>query len=183
VQAGAAKTVLGSNPEAAAIAISAVESEGRKALEELRHLMGVLRPHAGQSEMAPQPGLRDVHKLVQAVRKSGQDVSISIEGIEGDLPALVDLAIFRIVQESLTNVIKHAGATAQTEVKIHADHQAVSVEVRDNGKQSTRLPGSGHGINGMKERASQLGGKLVAGPMPSGGFRVNALIPLSRESA
>jgi len=135
VQAGAAKTVLGSNPEAAAIAISAVESEGRKALEELRHLMGVLRPHAGQSEMAPQPGLRDVHKLVQAVRKSGQDVSIFIEGIEGDLPVLVDLAIFRIVQESLTNVIKHAGATAQTEVKIHADHQAVSVEVRDNGKQ------------------------------------------------
>jgi len=183
VQAGAAKTVIGSNPEAAATAISAVESEGRRALEELRHLMGVLRPHAGQIEMAPQPGLDDVRRLVQAVRKSGQDVSISIEGIEGNLPALVDLAIFRIVQESLTNVIKHAGTAAQTEVKIHADHQAVSVEVRDNGMQSTRLPGSGHGINGMKERASQLGGKLVAGPLPGGGFSVNAILPLPRATA
>ena len=178
VQAGAAKTVAADDPQGAQQAMEAVEKAGRQALDELRHLMGVLRPEAGGGELGPQPGLADVPRLVEHLRGAGLDVSLTMDGVQTDLPARVDLSTYRIVQEALTNVLKHAGPSAWTEVRVSTDNRAVAIEVLDNGRGTTILPGSGHGIAGMRERAQLLGGSLDAGPRPDGGFQVVAHLPI-----
>ena len=178
VQAGAAKTVASDDPQAALQAMEAVEHAGRQALDELRHLLGVLRPSADGGSLGPQPGLTDVPRLIDQFREAGLDVSLSVSGATTDLPARVDLSAYRIVQEALTNVLKHAGPGAQSDVRVSIDDGAVAIEISDDGQAVTSLPGSGHGIMGMRERALLLGGSLTAGPRAAGGFRVAANLPI-----
>jgi signal transduction histidine kinase len=183
VQAGAAKTVAGDDPQAALAAMEAVEHAGREALDELRHLLGVLRPKADGGALGPQPGLADVARLVDQFREAGLDVSLTMSDVPTDLPARVDLSAYRIVQEALTNVLKHAGPGARSEVRLGIDNDAVSIEITDDGHAATSLPGSGHGIMGMRERAVLLDGSLTAGHLPDGGFRVLARLPIGGRPA
>lgn len=177
VQAGAAKTVAADDPEAAIRAMGAVEAAGRQALDELRHLLGVLRPTDGSAGTQPQPGVDDIEQLVEQMRQAGLDVSLTREGPRSGFPARVELSAYRIVQESLTNVVKHAGAAARTHVRLTNDGRVLVVEVTDDGRSVTVLPGSGHGVIGMRERALLLGGSLEVGPCSDGGFRVRAQLP------
>ena len=183
VQAGAAKTVAADDPEGALHAMEAVEDAGRQALVELRHLLGVLRPEAEVDGLGPQPGLEDVPRLVDEFREAGMDVSLTTNGVPTGLPARVDLSTYRIVQEALTNVLKHAGPGASAEVRLSTDNHGVAIEVLDNGSGATILPGSGHGIVGMRERALLSGGSLDAGPRPGGGFQVVARLHIEEEPA
>ena len=178
VQAGAAKTVAASDPTAAVRAMAAVEDAGRQALDELRHLLGVLRPASTADAMQPQPGLAELNTLVEQTRRAGVDVSLTTEGAVTGLPARVELSAYRIVQESLTNVVKHAGPGAHTHVRLTNDGSALLVEVTDDGSGGTVLPGAGHGIVGMRERALLLRGSLEVGPGAGGGFDVRARLPL-----
>lgn len=178
VQAGAAKTVALDDPQAALQAMEAVEHAGRQALDELRHLLGVLRPTGDEGSLVPQPGLADVPRLVDQFRAAGLDVSLRMADLPRGLPTRVDLSGYRIVQESLTNVLKHAGPKARTEVRVSAADGAVDIEVSDRGHAAAGLPGSGYGIVGMRERALLLGGSLTAGPQIDGGFRVAAHLPV-----
>jgi signal transduction histidine kinase len=201
VQAGAAKAVAAQDPEGALRAMGAVEEAGRQALDELRHLLGVLRPETDLDGLGPQPGLADLPKLVEQVREAGLRVSLATDGVSAGLPARVDLFAYRIVQEALTNVLKHAGPGARTEVRLGADRSGIVIEVLDDGsadkglasasgrqptdsdRQDRRSGRSGHGIVGMRERALLLGGTLDARPRPGGGFRVVAHLPTGGEPA
>ena len=206
VQAGAAKAVAAEDPEGALRAMGAVEEAGRQALDELRHLLGVLRPETGLDGLGPQPGLADLPRLVEQTRGAGLDVSLATDGVSGELPARVDLFAYRIVQEALTNVLKHAGPGARTEVRLGSDRNGIVIEVVDDGNGSEppsaaagpfrpadppvddrqdRRSGrsAGHGIVGMRERALLLGGTLDARPRPGGGFRVVAHLPTGGEPA
>jgi signal transduction histidine kinase len=176
-----------------------VEEAGRQALDELRHLLGVLRPETDLDGLGPQPGLADLPKLVAQVRQAGLRVSLAADGVSAGLPARVDLFAYRIIQEALTNVLKHAGPGARTEVRLGADRSGIVIEVVDDGcavdtgveSASGRQPtdsdrqgrSAGHGIVGMRERALLLGGTLDARPRPGGGFRVVAHLPTGGEPA
>ncbi|WP_028477956.1 sensor histidine kinase [Nocardia sp. CNY236] len=189
VQAGAAKVVAAHDPEAAHQAMAAVEDAGRQALDELRHLLGVLRPDLDRDSvehdgLGPQPGLADLPDLVQEVRRAGLEVSVTIDEVVAPLAARVELSAYRIVQEALTNVLKHSGPRTRTEVHVRstACGRGICIEVVDDGSETrtdpvtdTRVPG--HGIIGMRERALLLGGSLDAGPRPGCGFRVRAELP------
>lgn len=177
VQAGAAQTVAGTDPARAMRAMEAVEVAGREALDELRQVLGVLRSDDVSGGLAPSLGLRDVPGLVADMQDAGVDVSFHTEGVERGVPARVDLAAYRIVQEALTNVLKHAGPDAGAKVRIAVDDRALTIEVTDRGSGSTTLPGSGNGLVGMRERASSLGGEFAAGPRPEGGFQIRARLP------
>ena len=178
VQAGAAKTVAADDPVGALAAMEAVEREGRQTLGELRHLLGVLRPEAEVDRLGPQPGIADVPRLVAQIVEAGLDVSLTMDDIRSDLPARVDVSGYRIVQEALTNVLKHAGASARTEVRLSTSNCDLAIEVLDDGHGATTLPGAGHGIVGMRERAQLLGGRLEVGPRLGGGFQVIAHLPI-----
>jgi signal transduction histidine kinase len=191
VQAGAARAVAAEDPEGALKAMGAVEEAGRQALDELRHLLGVLRPESDLDGLGPQPGLADLPRLVEQVRGAGLDVSLATDGVSAELPARVDLFAYRIVQEALTNVLKHAGPGAHTEVRLGTDRNGIVIEVLDGGHSATVTPepedaqdgARGHGIVGMRERARLLGGTLDAQPRPGGGFRVVAHLPTGGEPA
>ncbi len=182
VQAGAAKTVVAEDPLAATQAMASVEKAGRQALNELRHLLSVLRPESDVGGLGPQPGLADIPRLVEELKKTGLEVSLTMDTLETELPARVDLSIYRIVQEALTNVLKHAGPEARAEVSVRSDGHGIAIEVLDDGHGSTHLPGSGHGIAGMRERVQLLGGSFKATPLPGGGFQIIAHLPMSEES-
>ena len=200
VQAGAAKAVAAQDPEGALRAMGAVEEAGRQALDELRHLLGVLRPESDLDGLVPQPGLKEPPRLVEQVRGAGLDVSLATDGVPAELPARVDLFAYRIVQEALTNVLKHAGPGARAEVRLGANRNRVVIEVLDDGSadksgvesavgrrsSDSDRPDSrsaGHGIVGMRERALLLGGTLEARPRPGGGFQVVAHLPIGGEAA
>ncbi|WP_237056125.1 sensor histidine kinase [Microbulbifer sediminum] len=189
VQAGAARTIGRNNPEAASEAMASVEAAGRQALTEMRHLLGVLRPASDAAALAPQPGLADLPALIDKVREVVARVDYATHGELDDVPARVALAAYRIVQESLTNVIKHVGAGASVRVHVNAEADHLAICVRDDGQgpgatdarrsqeQSGEQGGGGHGIAGMRERAELLGGWLNAGPAEGGGFEVTAQLP------
>jgi signal transduction histidine kinase len=182
VQAGAAKTVLRRDPDRARAAMQEVEDVGRQALGELRHLLDVLRPDDDAGRLAPQPGLTDLPGLVERMAEAGLDVSLTMDGAPARLPTQVDLSAFRIVQEALTNVLRHAGPNSPTCVRISAvtdrsGDDCVTIEVLNRGPRLATAPAAGHGIAGMRERATLLGGHLDAAPDPDGGFRVVASLP------
>lgn len=177
VQAGAAKTVAATDPDAALQAMQAVETAGREALDELRHLLDVLRPESDTTSLGPQPGIADLPRLATQFEETGIPVEVVIAGVPDGLPARVDLFAYRIVQESLTNILKHAGPDPTPNVAVRGDNGRIDIEVTDHGRGATILPGSGHGIVGMRERALLLGGTLDAGPLPDGGWRVRATLP------
>jgi len=182
VQAGAAKTVAADDLHAALGAMEAVEQAGRQALGELRHLLGVLRPGSEAEDLGPQVGVAQVPRLVDQLRETGMDISLTTDALV-DLPAHVDVSAYRIVQEALTNVLKHAGPGARSEVRLATDDHVLTIEVANSGSGGTILPGSGHGIVGMRERALLLGGTLEAGSRDGGGFRVVARLPIGEEPA
>lgn len=183
VQAGAAKTVARDDIDAAVEAMDDVEHAGRQALGELRHLLGVLRPDtADPDDLGPRPGLADVATLTDELAHTGADVTLTVDGLDGDLPAAVDLSAYRIVQESLTNVVKHAGPDPTVDVTITRHDERLAIDITNTtGSASPRLPMSGFGIAGMRERATLLGGSLTAGPQLPDTFRVHADLPVDRE--
>jgi signal transduction histidine kinase len=172
VQAAAANDVFETQPQRARQALRDIERTGRSALTELRRLLGRVR----QTDFAPQPGLSGLEALVDGVRAAGLPVTLRVEGELDDLPAGLDLSAYRIVQEALTNAIKHAGASA-AEVRVRRTADEVELEVVDDGAGPSGN-GRGQGLIGMRERASLLGGEVEAGPKPGGGFRVRAKLPL-----
>ena len=179
VQAGAARLSMDTDPDRARQVLISVEETAREAVGELRRLLGILRPGNQPPELAPQPGLADLPGLLAQSRQAGVTVTLTVEGEPDSLPAGVDLTAYRIVQEALTNVRKHA-APCTASVRIARTGTRITVEVRDTGTQAY-LAGSGknagHGLVGMRERAAVYGGILEAGPDQAGGFRVRAVLP------
>ena len=183
VQAGAAQTVARSDPEKAIQAMKAVEEAGRGALAELRQVLGVLRADSDQEGLVPIHGCAEIPGLVTAMRDAGMNVSLSGDETPSDLPAKLDLASYRIVQEGLTNVLKHAGPHAEAEVHLFIEDRMLIIEVTDRGRSEIAVPGSGHGLIGMRERAVLLGGTFEAGRRSGGGFRIIARLPLDRSAS
>src|SRR5215211_2585143 len=184
VQSGVGAHVAASRPEEVGKALAAIEATSRAALIELRRLLGVLRHDSDpQASLTPVPGLANLDSLLTEVGKAGLAVRLRVEGTPLPLPAGVDLSVYRIVQEALTNVVKHAGP-AHAQVTIGYRGQEVTVEVIDDGR-GTVPPagdgrvGTGHGLIGMRERVAAFGGDLQVGPCPGGGFRVAARLPLA----
>lgn len=177
VQASVARLVVADDPERAQEAMGAVEGAGRRALDELRHLLGVLRPETASGELGPQPALNQVSELVDQLRQTGMSISLAAD-VRSELDVRVDLFAYRIVQEALTNVLKHGGVEAAAQVRVEESDGYLDVEVTDTGAATSALPGSGHGIIGMQERALLLGGTFEAGPRLDGGFRVLARLPI-----
>lgn len=180
VQSGVARLVVRDDPERAVEAIAAVENAGRQALEELRHLLGVLRPEAGGEELEPQPVLGHVAELVDRLRRTGMEVTFDAD-MRSKLPVRVDLFAYRIVQEALTNVLKHAGVDATAHVSLAEHDGAVEIDITNTGATDNTVRGAGQGIVGMSERAALLGGSFEAGPLPQGGFRVHASLPIGEQ--
>jgi signal transduction histidine kinase len=215
VQAGAARRVLSTDPAEAIKALRAVESSGRTAMTELRQLLGLLGPPPetadaggparqpsapldtgcgppGAADLAPQPGLDELREMVGRVVTAGVPVELHITGTPRDLPAGLGLAVFRVVQEALTNVIKHAGKP-QTEVRLNYEPAALVVEVANSGRPIPAAApdpdasgagvldspgGTGMGLLGLRERVALYGGELAAGPQPGSGWLVKARIPV-----
>jgi signal transduction histidine kinase len=179
IQAGVAAHVLDQQPEQAREALGHIKSASRTTLQELRALVGVLRESDGPAPRAPAPGLDALDTLVATVRDAGLSVELEVSGRNGSLPATVDVAAYRILQEALTNVIKHAGP-APVQVSIQQENGRLKLSVVNGGDQqgNGHGEGTGHGIAGMRERVAALGGSLVAGPLPEGGFRVSAALPI-----
>ena len=192
VQAGAARQVLAAAPDQARSAMLAVEASGRAAMTELRHLLGLLGPPGAaddgipgdgaraSQDLRPQPGLRQLRSLVDRVAAAGLPVDLQIGDVPQGLPPGPDLAAFRVVQEGLTNVIKHAGRP-RTNVSVDYRDGDLVVEVADAGPPTLiaglTLPGAGRGLLGLRERMALYGGELAAGPGPDGGWLVRARIP------
>ncbi len=179
IQAGAAQAIIDSNPARAAQSMTAVEDAGRAALDELRHLLDVLEPRSTDQPRAPAASLTDLPRVARQMEEAGLVVSLAVDGIPEDLPTRVDLSAFRIVQESLTNVLRHAGSGASATVQLDVEGGELCVEVTDDGTGAHFTDGAGRGLAGMRERAELLGGRFEAGPKDGGGFRVRATLPLT----
>jgi signal transduction histidine kinase len=182
IQAGGARRILGRDPARAVEAAELIERAGRDALKEMRHLLGVL--HAGEdlAELAPQPTLQGLEALAERSRAAGLPVTLRVEGERRELPSGLDLAAYRVVQEALTNALKHGGGSADVLVRFTDDE--LRLEIADAGADASRAPrveGSGHGLVGMRERVRVFGGELHAGPRDGGGYRVVARLPLQGE--
>ena len=184
VHAGTGRMVAEDDPAAAREALATIETSTRTALSEMRRLLGVLRSgngsHGrsdGDGGLAPAPGLGDLDALVADVVRSGVAVEVRVDGTRRSVPPGVDLSAYRIIQEALTNVIKHAPG-ARAAVLVRYDPDAVHVEVADDGPGRGAPGGDGHGVIGMRERVTMHGGRLTVGPGANGGFRVAATLPV-----
>jgi signal transduction histidine kinase len=206
VRSGVARMVIDTDPEQAREALGIIETTTRRSLHEMRLLVGVLRDaRADPAELSPVPGLRDLGGLVSAAAAAGVTADVQIEGTVGSLSSSAELSAYRIVQEALTNVARHAGPT-RARVRIGYQQHEVTIEVADDGPRPTSAPAdasaqhsspghsppghgdsghgdsghgdSGHGLIGMRERAAMFGGELAAGPQGSG-FRVRATLPMA----
>jgi signal transduction histidine kinase len=195
VQAGAARRTLARDPERATEALTQIERTGRGALDEMRRLVGVLRHDGDDGEDAgnvpdesaarmPQPGIEQVPQLIGRCREAGLPVSLAVVGTARPLPSGVELAVYRVMQEALTNTMKHAGP-ARADVVLRYGDDAVTVIVCDDGRGASVGGGpgalAGHGLTGMRERVSLYGGAIDAGPQSGGGFRVWAEVPVASE--
>ena len=180
VQAGAARRVLGTRPEAAESALATIEASSRQAVAELQNMLRLLRAEGQEDTLAPAPTLRGLGALVaEFERDAGLHVVLVTEGEARPVPPGIDLSAYRIVQEALTNTLKHAGPAARAEVTVRYERGALEIEVVDDG----RGPGpsenghGGHGLIGMRERAALHGGQIELGSRRGGGFRVRARFP------
>jgi signal transduction histidine kinase len=188
VQAGVGAHVLADRPDQARAALDAISATSRGTLTEMRRLLGVLRDSDGERAHAPAPGLADVPQLVDDVHNAGVPVTLNIEGSSVCVNGGVELSAYRVVQEALTNVMKHAGTTTRVDVKVQYLPGSLAVEVVDDGRGAAAVAGnggltdngfagSGHGLLGMRERVELWGGELSVGPVAGGGYRVKALLP------
>ncbi|PZG25111.1 sensor histidine kinase [Spongiactinospora gelatinilytica] len=187
VQAAAARRILTANPQGAGEALSAIEEVGRTAMAEMRNIVGVLRTddgRAGPAERGPQPGTLELPALVEQMREAGLPTQLWTEGERGDLPPGIDLAAYRLVQEALTNTLRHAGPGARAWVTVRHEPGEFSVRIEDDGRgpEAPRPDGErhgpGHGLVGIRERVALYGGMLRIGPRAGGGFEVRARFPL-----
>jgi signal transduction histidine kinase len=176
VQAAAVRRLLRPDQEREREALEAVEHAGREALAEMRRMVGVLRSPDEGASLAPQPGLRDLEGLVEQARQAGLPVDLEVEGDPLELPPGVDLAAYRVVQEGLTNALKHAHAT-RADVQLRYRDGQVEVSVTNDGRRDGAASRGGHGLAGMRERIAVYGGKLEAGPESAGRFRLRATLP------
>jgi signal transduction histidine kinase len=184
VQADGAAYAVRSQPDLAERAVQTISATGREALTELRRLLGVLRSEEAAGELTPQPGTQSLSELAERVRAVGLPVRLEIVGDVDDLPAGVGLGIYRIVQEGLTNSIKHAGPGTKAVVRVERAGDQVMLDISDDGRPAVRsLVGvsGGNGLIGMRERALVFGGSLDAGPRPGGGWQVLARLPLTTD--
>jgi signal transduction histidine kinase len=180
VQAEAAEEMLTRSPEAAALPLHRVQDTGRQALAEMRRLLGVLRTTDGeQPSTAPQPSLRRIPELVREAADIGLRVELLVHGEPVDLAPGRELAAFRIVQEALTNVRRHAGADSAC-VELTWSPAALRIDVTDDGRGRSGTH-TGHGLVGMRERAALYGGNVDVGAAPGGGFRVTAVLPVGEQ--
>ncbi len=182
VQAGAARRVLDRHPGQTAESLGIIERTGRNALDELRRVLGVLRSEDAHASTEPQPTAGDVAGLVRQWSEAGHPVQLRVDGAPADLGPGVGLTVYRVVQEALTNVMKHAGpATATVDLRYRPD--AVTIVVTDDGRGPAAdidpVPSAGQGLIGMRERVELFGGELKVGPRPGGGFQVRATLPVS----
>lgn len=182
VQAGAARRVLPKKPQQTSDALRSIEQTGRKALGEMRRLLGLLRSDdEGTGPLEPRPDAEAIEELVRTVREAGLDVDLAVEGERRELPPGVGLSVYRIVQESLTNSIRH-GRAGSARVLVRYGGSDVQLEITDDGRgasaPSAAGNGEGRGLIGMRERAALLGGDFSAGPVPEGGFAVRARLPI-----
>ncbi len=180
VQAGAARVAADSSPGEAADALRAVEASGRTAMAELRNLLGLLSPAGADVALRPQPGLGELDELISRVAAAGLAVELEVRGTPRPLPPGADLAAYRVVQEALTNVLRHAGGAATSVVVDWGDE--LEITVSDAGRGPSAASGgpsaAGRGLLGLQERLSLYGGELDAGPRPGGGWRVRAVMPV-----
>jgi signal transduction histidine kinase len=180
VQAGGVRRLLGDGEghKREREALASIEETGRRALAEMRRMVTVMRASGARPELAPQPGVAALPRLVDEVCEAGLPVTLTVDGA-ADLPPGIDLSVYRIVQEALTNVRKHAGP-AHAHVTVALGPSAVEVVVDDDGAGAGGRNGGGHGLIGMRERVAVYGGELESGDRPGGGFRVRALLPLDQ---
>jgi signal transduction histidine kinase len=192
VQAAGARRTFDRDPRRSREAMAAIESTGREALTEMRRIVGVLRTgDEADRELAPLPGVSDIDRLVEQLHEAGLDVAVRIDGTPAPLAPGVDVTVYRIVQEALTNTLKHAGPTT-AEVVLRYEQKELFVRVRDDGRglaaalaKPAAVNGSGptgHGLLGMRERVALYGGRLFTGPRSGGGYEVVAQIPLEHPS-
>jgi signal transduction histidine kinase len=183
VQAGVAAHVLPTKPEVAADALQAIKTASKEGLRELRAILSVLRQADDAEPVQPAPGLAQLDALVEGARRSGLPITLTVTGAPFPLPAPVDLAAYRIVQESLTNIIRHAGP-ASAAVSLSYQPDEIDINVTDTGHGAQAGPGppvvgtAGHGQAGMRERAAAVGGTVQTGPRPAGGYQVTARLPV-----
>ncbi|HEX9260698.1 MAG TPA: sensor histidine kinase [Acidimicrobiales bacterium] len=184
VQAGAGAHVIDERPEQARAALEAISSVSRSTLTELRRLLGVLREGDGSRSNTPAPGLADLPRLIEDVRAAGVPVTLHVEGAPDSVHPGIELSAYRVVQEALTNVIKHAGFPSRVDVFVRHEPGSLAIEVVDDGRglaaradSAGPSDGAGQGLLGMRERVEVWGGELRTGPAPGGGFRVVARLP------
>jgi signal transduction histidine kinase len=177
LNAEAADALLDSEPARTRDQLVSIQRTGRQALAEMTRLLGMLR-EGERRELAPQPRAAELGSLVDEVRAAGLPVSLEIDGEGRPLQPGVDLTVYRIVQEALTNTLKHGGRSASAKVMISFGTEAVTIDVRDDGDGATHVNGGGHGLIGMRERVALYGGSVQAEPRPTGGFSVRAVLPL-----
>jgi signal transduction histidine kinase len=186
VQAGVAAHLHERQPERAAEALETIKRLSKEALAELRAVVHVLRAVDGPDSRQPAAGLAQLDGLIARVERAGLEVRVRIEGQARPVPVSVDLAAYRIAQEALTNVIRHAGAASASLAVRYAERELV-IDVRDDGggqpSRNGSADGAGYGLVGMRERAELLGGRFQAGPHPGGGFRVCATLPVGDDRA
>ncbi|MGH7687956.1 MAG: sensor histidine kinase [Candidatus Dormibacteria bacterium] len=183
IQAGALRAQVDAESPAAHTA-GVIATTGHQAMDEMRRMLGVLRLGAAEvgADHAPQPGLRDVEQLVGQTRAAGVTVTLTVEGEPRQLPPGVELSAYRIVQEALTNVLRHAGP-ARCMVLVSYGGDRLELRITDDGRGADAAPSNGHGLVGMRERVALFGGEFHAGGVPGGGFAVRATLPVSRAGA
>jgi signal transduction histidine kinase len=182
LQAGAAEQVLATSPERARESLVTIQDSGREAIGELRRMLGLLRDPVAEGSLAPQPGVGRLDVLLEQVRAAGLPVELTVEGEPRHLPPGIDRSAYRIVQEGLTNTLKHAGP-ARASVRLRYGERALELEVLDDGRGPARASGGGFGLLGMRERAALYGGVLAADARPDGGYALRARLPLERTGS
>lgn len=181
LQSRGARRMLGRDDESVRRALDAIEHTNTQALGDMRRLLAVLRDTEGDAGTTPQPSLARLDALVADVTESGLEVEVRETGQDRDVPPGVDLSAYRIIQESLTNVLKHSGAARAT-VSLDYEPDELRLSVTDDGRGAVEVNGRGHGLVGIRERVAVVGGEIETGPGPDGGFEVRARLPYSVES-
>ncbi len=183
VQSQAAQNLVETDPDRASEVLETIERIGRDSVNEMRRLLGVLR-HDEEVALQPQPTLRELPGLLDQASVAGVDLTLEISGEQRLLSPGVELTGYRIVQEALTNVLRHAGRPVNALASVHYDEHAVTISITDDGLGAAPLPsvGAGHGISGMRERIAIYDGELIAGALADGGYRVEARLPVVTQT-